>query len=103
MGRVGANPAFRALFARHPAEEVAVTQSGARDRPAGEQVRPGDVAEQAAKPVRVVARVGLVAYGLVNLVLASLIAQVALGRRERADKKVPSLRHSTSYMPAAQS
>ena len=64
-----------------------MTQSGARDRPAGEQVRPGDVAEQAAKPVRVVARVGLVAYGLVNLVLASLIAQVALGQRERADKK----------------
>ena len=46
-----------------------------------------DVAEEAARPLRLAARVGLVAYGLGHLVLAGLIAQVALGQRERADKK----------------
>ena len=46
-----------------------------------------EVAEQAAKPVRLLARIGLVAYGLVYLVVAGLIAQVALGESERADKK----------------
>jgi Domain of Unknown Function (DUF1206) len=46
-----------------------------------------DAADEAAGPLRLAARVGLVAYGLVHLVLAGLIAQVALGQRERADKK----------------
>ena len=46
-----------------------------------------EVAEHAAKPVRLLARIGLVAYGLVYLVVAGLIAQVALGESERADKK----------------
>jgi Domain of Unknown Function (DUF1206) len=50
-------------------------------------VTAGDVAEQAAKPVRLLARVGLVAYGVVNLIVAALVAQVALGDHERADKK----------------
>lgn len=54
---------------------------------ATKQVHPGDVAEHAARPVRLAARIGLVAYGLVNLVLAGLIAQVAVGQKERADKK----------------
>lgn len=57
-----------------------------RDR-STRQVHPEKVAEQAAQPVRLAARIGLVAYGLVNLVLAGLIAQVALGQKERADKK----------------
>ena len=47
----------------------------------------GDVVEQAAKPVRLLARVGLVAYGLIHLVVAALIVQVVFGDRERADKK----------------
>ena len=51
------------------------------------QGRAGDVVEQAAKPVRLLARVGLVAYGLVYLVVAALIVQVAFGDHERADKK----------------
>lgn len=46
-----------------------------------------DVAEQAERSLGLAARVGLVAYGLVHLVMAGLIAQVALGQRERADKK----------------
>lgn len=46
-----------------------------------------DVAEEAARPLWIAARIGLVAYGLVHLVLAGLVAQVALGDRERADKK----------------
>ena len=50
-------------------------------------MRAGDVVEQAAKPVRLLARVGLVAYGLINFIVAALIAQVALGDHERADKK----------------
>ena len=57
-----------------------------RDR-STRQVHPQEVAEQAARPVRLAARLGLVAYGLVNLVLAGLIGQVAVGRKERADKK----------------
>jgi hypothetical protein len=64
-----------------------VAQHRDRGRTTDEQVRPGDVADQAAKPVRLAARIGLVAYGLVNIVLAGLIAQVALGDQERADKK----------------
>ena len=52
-----------------------------------DSVRPEALAEQAAGPVRLLARLGLVAYGLVHLVVAGLIAQVALGQKERADKK----------------
>ncbi|MGQ0481359.1 MAG: DUF1206 domain-containing protein [Pseudonocardia sp.] len=51
-------------------------------RDAGEDVR--DAADS--KPVRMVGRVGLVAYGLVHLLLAWLAAQVALGAGDRADK-----------------
>ena len=61
-------------------------QSGDRGRATGE-VQAGDVVEQAAKPVRLLARVGLVAYGLIHLVVAALIVQVAFGDHERADKK----------------
>ena len=56
---VARNRAFRALFARRLTEEVAVPQSGDRGRPTGE-VQAGEVVEQAAKPVRLLARVGLV-------------------------------------------
>lgn len=47
-----------------------------------------DTAEDAleSRPVRILGRVGLVAYGAVNLVIASLAAQVAFGDAERADK-----------------
>jgi hypothetical protein len=76
------NPAVRARCGGRLAEEVAVPRSRDRSTP-----HAGDVAEQAARPVRLAARIGLVAYGLVNLVLAGLIAQVALGQKERADKK----------------
>jgi hypothetical protein len=58
-----------------------------RDRATSESVDVGDVAEQAAKPVRLLARVGLVAYGVINFIVAALIVQVALGDHERADKK----------------
>jgi hypothetical protein len=85
-GRSGTNPAFRARFARRLTEEVAVPHAGDRDRPTRE-VQAGDVVEQAAKPVRLLARVGLVAYGLIHLVVAALIVQVVFGDRERADKK----------------
>ena len=61
-------------------------RSGDRDRPTGD-VQAGDVVEQAAKPVRLLARVGLVAYGLIHLVVAALIVQVVFGDHERADKK----------------
>lgn len=37
--------------------------------------------------VRALGRVGLLAYGVVHLVLAGLLAQVAFGDRERVDKK----------------
>lgn len=52
----------------------------------------GTVARQAegaaeSAPVRMLGRVGLLAYGGVHLVVAGLMAQVALGDRERADKK----------------
>ena len=57
------------------------------DAPVSESPDVSRVAEEAARPVRLVARLGLVAYGAVHLVLASLVAQVALGQRERADKK----------------
>jgi hypothetical protein len=50
-------------------------------------VRPEVLAERAVGPVRLLARIGLVAYGLVHLVVAGLISQVALGQKERADKK----------------
>jgi len=63
-----------------------VPRSGDRERPTGD-VQAGEVVEQAAKPVRLLARVGLVAYGLINFIVAALIAQVALGDHERADKK----------------
>jgi len=62
-----------------------VPQSRGRGRTAGQQA--GDAVEQAAKPVRLLARVGLVAYGLINFIVAALIAQVALGDHERPDKK----------------
>jgi len=63
-----------------------VPQSPDRGRAAG-QGRARDVVEEAAKPVRLLARVGIVAYGLVYFVVAALIVQVAFGDRERADKK----------------
>ena len=44
-----------------------------------------DVVESA--PVRLLGRVGLLAYGGVHLVVAGLVAQVALGEQERADKQ----------------
>jgi hypothetical protein len=44
-----------------------------------------DVAES--KPVKLLARIGLVAYGVVNLLIASLIVQVPFGEPEKADKK----------------
>ncbi|MGD9989462.1 DUF1206 domain-containing protein [Pseudonocardia sp.] len=59
---------------------------------AGEEVSSredaADVAEDLAesKPMRILGRIGLVAYGGVNLVIASLAAQVAFGDAERADK-----------------
>lgn len=40
-----------------------------------------------AAPLRVLGRVGLVSYGLVHVMVAALAVQVALGDRERADKK----------------
>ena len=61
-------------------------QSPDRGRATGEG-RARDVVEQAAKPVRLLARVGLVAYGLIHLVVAALIVQVVFGDHERADKK----------------
>lgn len=39
------------------------------------------------KPVRLLGRVGLIAYGCVHLVLAAVIVQVPFGEMERADKK----------------
>ena len=62
-------------------------QSRDRGRASDGQQRAGDVVEQAAKPVRLLARVGLVTYGLIYLVVAALIVQVAFGDNERADKK----------------
>lgn len=55
---------------------------------AGPDTGAADTAEDVAtsKPVRVLGRIGLVAYGAVNLVIASLAVQVAFGDRERADK-----------------
>lgn len=49
----------------------------------------GAAAEDVAQsgPVRLLGRIGLLAYGGVHLVVAGLVAQVALGQRERADKK----------------
>ena len=61
-------------------------QSPDRGRTTG-QGRARDVVEEAAKPVRLLARVGIVAYGLVYFVVAALIVKVAFGDRERADKK----------------
>jgi len=51
-----------------------------------------DVSESAqdvveSKPVRLLGRVGLLAYGGVHLVLAAVIVQVPFGEQERADKK----------------
>ena len=51
-----------------------------------------DVSESAqdvveSKPVRLLGRAGLLAYGGVHLVLAAVIVQVPFGERERADKK----------------
>ena len=51
-----------------------------------------DVSESAqdvveSKPVRLLGRVGLLAYGGVHLVLAAVIVQVPFGEMERADKK----------------
>ena len=51
-----------------------------------------DVSESAqdvveSKPVRLLGRVGLMAYGGVHLVLAAVIVQVPFGEMERADKK----------------
>jgi hypothetical protein len=57
--------------------------AGARDS----SPRPEELARRAARTLHLLARVGLVAYGLVYLIVAGLIAQVALGQKERADKK----------------
>jgi len=51
-----------------------------------------DVSESAqdvveSKPVRLLGRAGLMAYGGVHLVLAAVIVQVPFGEMERADKK----------------
>ena len=50
---------------------------------------PHDVtaAEGAGVVLRSVGRVGLVSYGVVHVLIAALAVQVALGDRERADKK----------------
>ncbi|MDT7580542.1 MAG: tRNA-uridine 2-sulfurtransferase, partial [Pseudonocardiales bacterium] len=90
----GAKPTVRAFSARRHDrrrdEEVAMPQRGG-NRTARRQAQARhaarDVAEEAARLLWIAARIGLVAYGLVYLVLAGLIAQVALGDRERADKK----------------
>ena len=37
--------------------------------------------------VRALGRVGLIAYGVVHVLLAGLLVQVALGDRQRVDKK----------------
>lgn len=39
------------------------------------------------KPVQLLGRVGLVAYGVVNLLIAGLLVQVPFGEKEQADKK----------------
>lgn len=44
-------------------------------------------AEQAGVALRTIGRVGLVSYGVVHVLIAALAVQVALGDRERADKK----------------
>jgi hypothetical protein len=48
---------------------------------------PDDTAEQAGALVRAIGRVGLLAYGAVHVLVAALAVQVALGEKERADKK----------------
>lgn len=50
---------------------------------------PGAAAQELvhSAPVRAVGRVGLVAYGVVHVLVAALAVQVAFGDRERADKK----------------
>ena len=83
--RLGHAPTVRGTGSR--AEEVAVPQREGGRPPRQVAAQASDVVEEAARPLRLAARVGLVAYGLVHLVLAALIAQVALGERERADKK----------------
>lgn len=57
--------------------------TGARSTSPG----PEEIAARAARTLHLLARVGLVAYGLVYAIVAGLIAQVAVGQRERADKK----------------
>ena len=51
------------------------------------------------KPVRLLGRAGLMAYGGVHLVLAAVIVQVPFGEKERADKKA-RWRRSPSRFPA---
>lgn len=46
-----------------------------------------EVDEDVALPVRVLGRFGLVAYGVVHVLIAALVVQIAFGDRERADKK----------------
>lgn len=45
------------------------------------------MSDDAALPLRTLARFGLVAYGVVNVLIASLVVQIAFGDAERADKK----------------
>lgn len=46
-----------------------------------------EVDEDVAVPVRALGRFGLVAYGVVHVLIAALVVQIAFGDRERADKK----------------
>jgi hypothetical protein len=43
--------------------------------------------EDVARPVRILGRAGLLAYGAVHLLIAALVVRVAFGERERTDKK----------------
>jgi Domain of Unknown Function (DUF1206) len=45
------------------------------------------MSDEKAMPLRLLARFGLVAYGAVNVLIASLVVQIAFGQAERADKK----------------
>jgi Domain of Unknown Function (DUF1206) len=45
------------------------------------------MSDHAVLPLRLLARFGLIAYGAVNVLIASLVVQIAFGQAERADKK----------------
>ncbi len=45
------------------------------------------MSDATALPLRLLARIGLVAYGTVNVLIAALVVQIAFGEPERADKK----------------